>query len=257
MRYPASPTARSRGRTSTTWRLARRAERHWSSARPPTSGPTARDARARRAPPRTGTLPDSPPWRRRSIGTARWRASNSTTVDARCRAGSAGCRRSRRIFPCSVNPDAGAAESRRGRAARPALRRGPSGGGVVVVGAGPAGLEAARLAAGRGPKVRLIERESRAAGSGWPPRSTATPATTASSTGTQANSTGWAWKSAPAPRWTRRSSPRCGRTRSSSPPDARPAFPRSRAPDSRASPTSRSGSGRAADHRTSARSGAP
>jgi 2,4-dienoyl-CoA reductase-like NADH-dependent reductase (Old Yellow Enzyme family) len=59
--------------------------------------------------------------------------------------------------PCTVNPDAG-------RASLPLVRRATATRTVVVVGAGPAGLEAARLIAGRGHRVHVLEREPRIGG---------------------------------------------------------------------------------------------
>lgn len=58
---------------------------------------------------------------------------------------------------CAVNPRTG---KERELAARPAKRRRT----VVVIGAGPAGLEAARVAAGRGHQVTLFERSGRLGG---------------------------------------------------------------------------------------------
>jgi 2,4-dienoyl-CoA reductase-like NADH-dependent reductase (Old Yellow Enzyme family) len=60
--------------------------------------------------------------------------------------------------PCTVNPEAGTVLPAPVRRAAPART-------VLVVGAGPAGLEAARLIAGHGHRVRILEREARIGGS--------------------------------------------------------------------------------------------
>ncbi|MDL4814134.1 oxidoreductase [Actinomadura opuntiae] len=62
--------------------------------------------------------------------------------------------------PCTVNPEAGTSLARR----RKASQGSPPGSGVVIVGAGPAGLEVAHRVASRGVRVHLLEREDRAGG---------------------------------------------------------------------------------------------
>ncbi|MFV2177596.1 FAD-dependent oxidoreductase [Actinomadura sp. LOL_016] len=59
--------------------------------------------------------------------------------------------------PCTVNPDAGGSTSS-------AVLHSTSTRTVLVIGAGPAGLEAARLVAGQGHHVQLVEREPRIGG---------------------------------------------------------------------------------------------
>jgi 2,4-dienoyl-CoA reductase-like NADH-dependent reductase (Old Yellow Enzyme family) len=63
--------------------------------------------------------------------------------------------------PCSVNQDVGGTVD---RPVRPTSRRGATGVGVLVVGAGPAGLETARLMARHGHSVHLVEREAQIGG---------------------------------------------------------------------------------------------
>lgn len=62
-----------------------------------------------------------------------------------------------RPVPCSVNPDVAAAD-------RPRRATGVSGSRILVVGAGPAGLESARLLAAQGNRVELVERETHIGG---------------------------------------------------------------------------------------------
>ncbi|MEW2355802.1 FAD-dependent oxidoreductase [Spirillospora sp. NPDC029432] len=59
--------------------------------------------------------------------------------------------------PCTVNPDVGGSTS-------PPVRHSTSPRTVLVIGAGPAGLESARLLAGHGHRVQIIEREQRIGG---------------------------------------------------------------------------------------------
>ncbi|TDD74789.1 FAD-binding protein [Actinomadura darangshiensis] len=62
--------------------------------------------------------------------------------------------------PCTVNPEAGTPSTRRAAASHAP----PPGRSLVIVGAGPAGLEMARRVAGRGVRVHILEQEDRAGG---------------------------------------------------------------------------------------------